>query len=51
MLVYEEYRDVLAIMSKPIECLFDSRIFGFGIDHKEVLLRIRWMCDVLSVHI
>lgn len=51
MLVYEEYRDVVAVMSKPIECLFDSRGFGFGIDNEEVLLRIRWRCNVLSVQI
>lgn len=48
MLIYEEYRDIFAVMSKSIECLFDGRVLGLGIDDEEILLRIRWLCNVLK---
>lgn len=47
MLVYEEDCNIFPVMSKSIECLLDGRIFGLGVYHKEILLGIWRLRDML----
>ena len=47
MLIYEKDCNVFALASKIIESLLNYTDFGFCIDDKEILLRVRRWCDVL----
>lgn len=49
MLVDEENGNILSVLCEPVKCLLDGRCLGLGIDHKEIPLRIRRLCDMLCV--
>ena len=48
MLVNEQDCDVLAFLSKVVKGGLDGRVFGFPVNHEEVLLAVRWLSNVLS---
>lgn len=48
MLVYEQDGDVFALRRESLECGLDVRVLGLGIYDEEVLLRVRWLRDVLQ---
>jgi hypothetical protein len=49
MLVYEQDGNVLALGGEAIKSSLDVAVLGFGVDDKEVLLRVWRLCDVLVV--
>lgn len=48
MLVYEKDGNVLALLREAVKCGFDIRGLGLRIHDEEVLLRVRWLSDVLE---
>lgn len=49
MLIDEKDSNVFSLLCEAVERLLYCRGLGFGVDHKEILLRIRWLCDMLGV--
>jgi len=47
MLIYEEDSDILAFDGEAIEGSLYRRVVGFGINNKEVLLRVWGLRDML----
>lgn len=48
VLVNQQDRNVLALAGEAVEGCFDGGVFGLGVDHQEVLLRVGRGRDVLD---
>ena len=46
MLIDEHYPNVLSLFRELVECLFYRVFLRLVVDHKEVPLRVRWLCDM-----
>jgi hypothetical protein len=49
VLVYEQDGDVLALGGEAIEGSLDGAVVGFGVDDKEVLLRVWGLRNMLDI--
>jgi hypothetical protein len=47
VLVDQQDGDILALRGEVVECRFDGRGLGLGVDDEKVLLAVRWLRDVL----
>jgi hypothetical protein len=50
MLVDQENPNILPLGCESFKCFLNSCIVGLAIHHQEVLLRIRWLRDMLIIH-
>lgn len=49
VLIDEKNGNVFSLLCKAVERLLYGRSLGFGVDHKKILLCVRWLCDMLDV--
>lgn len=47
VLIDKQDSNIFSLLCEAVECLFYGRVFGFGVDYKEVLLCIRRLRDML----
>jgi len=46
MLIYQQNRNILPLPRETLKSALNRTIVGFAVYYKEVLLRVRWVCDV-----
>jgi len=47
MLIDQENSNILPLSCESVESFFDSRIIRLAVNDEEILLRIRWLGDML----